>query len=325
VAASLDSQVVGEPHVLGQVKAAHRQAAALGGTGPELEALLRAAYGAAKRVRHETALAEGATSIVAAAVQVARDLFGDLKTCTGLLMGLGDMGRLVLDGLREAGLTRLTVAAPVDRRAEAAARHLGAHHAPWDALDDTLAGADVVVTAAGLGRHILAPGTMQAALRRRRFRPVFVIDAAIPADTDPAVGRLDEVFVYDLADLERVALQGRAGREAAQRAAWALVDEAAAAFVRDRAERAAVPVVTALRSRFEAERQRILDGQGGLDAAAATRLLINRLLHEPSQALRALAADGSGRTAERAAAERLLMRLFRLDEDCDVTHEDEKP
>ena len=304
VACSLDSQIVGEPHILGQLKAAHRSAASAGMTGPELEAVLQAAYAAAKRVRSETPIAEGATSLAAAAIQVARDLHGDIRRC----------GALVLEGLREAGLPRLTVAAPVDRRAEAAARRLDGHFAPWADLETAMTGADILVAAAGLGRYILTAPMMEAVLKRRRRRPVFVVDAAIPADVDPAVARMDGAFVYDLADLERVALQGRVGREAATQAAWMIVDEAVSAFARDRAERAAVPAVAALRTHFEAERRRLLAGHGDLDAASATRLLVNRLLHAPSEALRALAADGSGEgLAERAAAERLMFRLFGLD------------
>ncbi|ANC92460.1 glutamyl-tRNA reductase [Azospirillum humicireducens] len=314
VACSLDSQIVGEPHILGQVKAAHRSAASAGMTGPELEAVLQAAYAAAKRVRSETPIAEGATSLAAAAIQVARDLHGDIRRCGALLLGLGDMGALVLEGLREAGLPRLTVAAPVDRRAEAAARRLDGHFAPWADLETAMTGADILVAAAGLGRYILTAPMMEAVLKRRRRRPVFVVDAAIPADVDPAVARMDGAFVYDLGDLERVALQGRVGREAATQAAWMIVDEAVSAFARDRAERAAVPAVAALRTHFEAERRRLLSGHGDLDAASATRLLVNRLLHVPSEALRALAADGSGEgLAERAAAERLMFRLFGLD------------
>lgn len=316
VASSLDSQIVGEPHVLGQLKAAHRQAAAAGATGPDLDAVLQAAYAAAKRVRSETGIAEGATSVVAAAVQVARDVHGDLGGVSALLLGTGDMGLLLLDGLREAGLTRLTVAAPIDRRAEAAARRQGGHFVPWAEVDGALGAADIVVTAAAQGRYLLSAAQVDTALRRRRRRPVFVIDAGVPADVDPEVAALSEAFVYDLADLERVALKGRAERDAAARAAWAIVDEAVAGFVRTRAERAAVPAVSALRSHFEAERSRLLAGHSGLDAAAATRLLINRLLHVPSEVLRRMAAEGDGEgLAERAAAERLLFRLFRLDED----------
>ncbi|HYD31143.1 MAG TPA: glutamyl-tRNA reductase, partial [Azospirillaceae bacterium] len=268
VASSLDSQVVGEPHVLGQVKTAHRLAASAGLSGPDLEAVLQAAYAVAKRVRSETAIAEGPTSIAAAAVQIARDLFGEIRKCTALLVGLGDMGTLMVDQLRETGLSRLTVTATIDRRAEAAARRLDAHHAPFAELDAALATADIVVTAGGLGRYILSPPQVEAALKRRRRRPIFFIDAAIPADVDPAVGKLDGAFVYDLSDLERFALEGRVSREAAMVQAWSMVDEGVAAFVRSRAERAAVPAVVSLRAHFEAERRRILTEQPHLDAAS---------------------------------------------------------
>jgi glutamyl-tRNA reductase len=312
VACSLDSQVVGEPHVLGQIKAAHREAVEADTIGPELEAVLQAAYNAAKRVRTETAIAERPVSIAAAAVQIAREIHGDLDRCEAVLIGLGDMGTLMADSLRDAGVTRLTVADRVDRRAEAAARRLDGHYVPMADLENALAAADIVVTAAGLGRYILALELMTAVLRRRRRRPVFVIDTAIPGDVDPAVGDLEGAFVYDLADLERVALEGRAVREAAAVAAWAIVDEALAAFRRGRLERAAVPAVAALRRHFETERARLLAEQGSLDAAEATRLLVNRLLHPPSEMLRAMAA---ARDCDQPAVEKLLRRLFRLDED----------
>lgn len=315
VAGSLDSQVIGEPHILGQVKAAHRQTLAAGTTGPELEAVLQAAFAAAKRVRSETTVAESPTSIAAAAVQIARDLHGELARCGGLLLGLGDMGVLMVDQLREAGLTRLTVTATADARAEAAARRMGGHHAPFAQLEAALAGADIVVAATGLGRYIVEPALIAAVLKRRRRRPVFLIDAAVPADIDPAVGGIDGAFVYDLEDLERVAVAGRVSREAAAAQAWTIIDQSVGAFYRGRAERAAVPAVAALRGHFERVRERLLIEQGsGLDAAEATRLLVNRLLHQPSEALRRMAADTEGGdVVERAMAERLLNRLFGLD------------
>ncbi|MBI1206263.1 MAG: glutamyl-tRNA reductase [Azospirillum sp.] len=314
VASALDSQVIGEPQVLGQVKAAHRLATAAGTTGPELEALLQAAYAVAKRVRSETTIAERPTSIAAAAGQIARDLLGDLKRRAGLLIGLGDMGELMIDQLRSVGLGRLTVLASTDSRAEAAARRLDCHFAPFAALETVLPHADIVVTAAGQGRYILTAEAVRAAVRRRRRQPVFLIDTGVPNDVDPDAGKVEAAFLYDLTDLERVALAGRVGREAATGQAWSLVDEAVAAFLRSRAERAAVPAVVALRRHFEAVRAVLLAENGGGDAAATTRLLINRLLHHPSAVLRRMAAesDGTG-LAERAAAERLLRTLFRLD------------
>jgi len=311
VACSLDSQVVGEPHVLGQIKAAHRASIAALTSGPELEAVLQAAYAAAKRVRTETAIAERPVSIAAAAVQTARDIHGELDRSSCLMIGLGDMGELMAEALREAGLPRLTVTARVDRRAEAAARRLGCHYSPIADLDAALQSADIVVTAAGLGRYILLADQMDTVIRKRRRRPVFLIDTAIPGDVDPAVGSLEGAFVYDLADLERVALEGRATREAAAAAAWAIVDQAVAGFARGRAERAAVPAEAALRGHFEAVRTRLLAEHPCGDPGEVRRPPGNRLLHQPSQVLRAMAA---AHDMEQVEAERLLRRLFQLDE-----------
>jgi len=296
VASSLESQVVGEPQVLGQVKAAYRLAVAAKLAGPELDALMRAAFAVAKRVRTETVISERPTSIAAAAVDIARDLHGDLGKRRGLLIGLGDMGIMMAEQLRQAGLGALTVA-------------------------------DIVVTAVGLGRYILTSGAVTAALRLRRRRPVFIIDAALPTDVEPAVGDIDAAFVYDLSDLERVALQGRVSREAAAAAAWELVEQAVAGFVQDRAARAATPIVAALRRHFDGERRRVLVDAGGLGAEEATRRLVNRLLHQPCEQLRQLAAESGGcGLAERAAAERLLRTLFRLDDEAETTaNEDEAP
>lgn len=315
VTAALESQVVGEPHILGQVKAAHRVGLAAGSIGARLEPLLQAAYGVAKTIRSETAIAEGATSLAAAAVQIGRDLHGDLSRCRLLLLGTGDMGPFLVEAFRETGLGPVTVAAPQERRGQALAQRLEAHAAPFAACDDLLVEADIVVTAVGLGHYLLSGGQIKAALKRRRRRPVFILDVAVPADVDPAVSRVDGAFVYDLADLERFALQGRSAREAAAVAAWAQVETAVAAFLRRQAEREAVPLVVALRSRFEAERQRLLQEAPDLDAAAATRLLLNRLLHRPSAMLRDLAAGADSATVrERVLVERLLRHLFGLED-----------
>jgi len=327
VACSLDSQIVGEPEVLGQVKAAHRLAAAAGTTASELEAVLQAAFAAAKRVRSETAIAERPTSIAAAALQIARDLHGDLARRSALLLGVGDMGLMMLNQLRGAGLARAVVMAPGDARARRTAERLGRNptqgptqglapvqFAPLAELEGALAQADVIITAVGHGNYLLAPGMVEKALKKRRQQPLYLIDTAVPADVDPAVNDLDAAFVYDLGDLERVALAGRVSREAAATAAWAIVDQAVATFQRQRAERSAVPLVVALRRHFEHTRRDLLVHHPGLDAAEATRLLVNRLLHRPSEVLRQMAADpDDAGLAERAAAERLLRHLFGVD------------
>jgi glutamyl-tRNA reductase len=321
VTASLDSQVIGEPQVLGQVKAGHRIAREAAMTGTNLEALLQAAYAAAKRVRSETAIGERPVSIAAAAVQLARDLHGDLGRCAGLLIGAGEMGELVAGELLAGGLSDLTVIHPTEARAQALARALDCHFSPYDNLVQRLAAADVVLAALGRRQYVLSADMVIAALRQRRRRPVFIVDAGIPGDVEPAVNRIDEAFLYDLGDLERVAMEGRSNREAEARAAWRIVDAEVAAFLHGRAERRAAPALTRLRAYFEAMRVEALADAGG-DAERATRLLVNRLLHGPSRTLRALGArPASGRSVgqgdaapfDLAEAERTLDLLFGLD------------
>ncbi|MBI3452358.1 MAG: glutamyl-tRNA reductase [Rhodospirillales bacterium] len=313
VAAALDSQVIGEPQVLGQIKEAHRRSRAAGMVGSELEAALQAAYGTAKRVRSETAIGERPVSLASAAVQLARDVHGDLSRCGGLLIGPGEMGELMVEHLRAAGLRDLALAGPGPAQAAETARRLACHLVAFDALADALAQADLVVSAAGTGRHLITAAMMAGALERRRRRPVLVLDLGVPADVEPAVEALDGAFRYDLDDLERVAMSGRATREAAAAEAWAIVDAELAAFERDRAERTAVPAISALRRHFETERARALQAAGN-DAARATELLVNRLLHGPSETLRQMAGAATADAPDRRRAEILLRRLFRLDD-----------
>ncbi|HWG79465.1 MAG TPA: glutamyl-tRNA reductase [Stellaceae bacterium] len=307
VASALDGLVLGEPQVLGQVKAAHRLAAEHGLAGGELEVVFSAAFAAARRVRRETRIAERPVSIAAAALQLARDIHGDLDRCAALLLGPGEMGELIADQFGRAGLARLVVCGP-PARAERAARRFGCNLLPLDELDEGLAAADIVIASLGSGRAVLAVPRVAAALRRRPRRPIFVIDAAIPADAEPAVNDLDGAFLYDLGDLERTALAGRAVREAASAEARRIIDAELAAFDARRAARRAVPAVVALRRHVEALRRQALEEAGG-DAVTATRLLANRLLHDPSEVLRELAGASAG---EIAAMEELLRRLFRL-------------
>lgn len=308
VTASLDSRVVGEPQVLGQIKDCHRRAAAAGRVGPALEAILQASYATAKRVRSETALAEQPVSIAAAALAVARDLHGDLAARQVLLLGLGEMGEFMAGELRAAGVADLVIAHPSLDRAEAVAGRLGCHFRPWSELPAALAAADIVVSAMGTGRYTVTADLAAAALKVRRREPIFFVDTAVPGDVEPAVGELSDAFLYDLEDLERFALRGRATREAATAAAWRVLEEDLAAFRQRQGERAAAPAVAALRRHFEALRDEVL-ADGRLDAAQATRRLINRVLHDPSQVLRDAAGD--------ADLEAALRRLFRLRSEAD--------
>jgi glutamyl-tRNA reductase len=308
VASSLDSQVVGEPQVLGQVKAAHALAREMGLAGPELDAVLERAYAAAKRVRSETAIGERPVSLAAAAAAVARDVHGDPARCAALLVGLGEMGELMVEHFRRAGLRRLSVSAPSEPRAADLARRLEAHAVPFADLDGALAQADIVVTALGIGRPAVGRAQAQAALRARRQKPILFLDLGVPDDVAREVEKLDGAFRYGIDDLEGLALKGRAEREAATGEAWAIVDAELDAFARARAGRGAVGAIVRLRRHFEAERARALAETGG-DAARATELMVQRLLHAPTALLRELAQDDP---AARAQAEALLARAFGL-------------
>ena len=309
VTASLDSLVIGEPQVLGQVKACHRLSRESRRTGPDLDSLMDAAYSTAKRVRSETPVAERPVSIASAAVQLAKDLHGELSSSTALLVGAGDMGELVAEHLLAAGIVRLVVSAPRISRAEAIAERLKCHAAPFENLSSSLADADIVVTAVGGRQTVLSSEQVTQALRQRRRKPIFLVDTAMPGDIEPAVNRIDGAFLYDLADLERLAMEGRASREQAAAAGYAIVDEAVKDFMRGRAERSAVPAIILLREHFENLRMQAIS-ESGDDAEKATRLLINRLLHDPSEIMKRMAGGDAGWPA----AEELLKQLFRLEE-----------
>lgn len=308
IAAGLDSQVLGEPQVLGQVKESQARARALGAAGPQLDGLFAAAYQAAKRVRSETALGQHPVSLAAAAVRVARTLHGDLAGIALLLIGLGEMGEILAHDFKDAGLSRVTVLHRHRDRALAAAHRLGGQTRPWAELDEALREADIIIAAEGAGEVLLTEPLLRQVSKARRFRPVLLLDTALPSDVAPSVDRLDAVFRYSLADLERLAIEGKTTREGAAVVAWRVLGEELASFQRARAERGAAPTVAALRRHAEALRREVL-ADGRLDAAAATALLLKRLLHSPSEALRLAAATSPG---EQAELEEALARLFAL-------------
>lgn len=310
IAASLESRVVGEPEVLGQVKAAYRAATASGGGGPEMGRVFDGALAAAKRIRSETGIGENAVSIVAAARQVAGEVLGRFGDATALVVGAGEIGILVAERLAAQGLADIWVADPLAPRAEALAARLGAHGLAMEGIDAALEGMDIVIAGLGGPAPAITARAVAGALRRRRFRPMFLLDAAVPPDIEPAAGELDGAYLFTLHDLERIALAGREGRSRAAAEARAMVLEEVAAFALAEGRRAAAPTVAALRAHFEEVRRRLLEENPGISAEQATRLLVNRLLNEPSRLLGDLAAAGaSGRGAEPLDRD-LIARLF---------------
>jgi glutamyl-tRNA reductase len=311
VTASLDSSVVGDPHVLAQVKAAFEAAQAAGLCRGALQALLQAALATAKQVRSATGIGEGAVSVAAAVVDLARGVHGDLRRCRGMLLGASELGELVGGSLRQAGLQQLTVCHPRPERAEAVARDLDCHSAAFSALSDLLVATDLVIGCIGRRQHVLSAAMVHSALRQRRRRPILLVDVAVPGDFDAAIDRLDGAFLYTLDDLERVARGGLQRRAQRAAEAAALVDAAVAAFMAERARRAAVPAVRLLRHHLEALRAEALADAGG-DGERATRLLVNRLLHAPVRALKQRAAAGGAGAAETDQMLALLRQLFNI-------------
>ncbi|MEO1191648.1 MAG: glutamyl-tRNA reductase [Pseudomonadota bacterium] len=310
ITAALDSQVVGEPQVLGQVKASHTRARQAGAAGPVLDRYLAGAYHAAKRVRSESRVGEAPVSLAAAALKVARTLHGALDRSVVLLIGLGELGELLVDYFRVGGVERAGVLHENPQRTRTVARQLQAQ--AWDHadLDAALESADIVVLSHGSGQAVLTKPQMAQVLKRRRGRPMLLLDLSLPSDLGPGITDLDGAFVYDLGDLEHLALDGKASREGDSLTAWRILGEELVSFERGLRQRAAAPGVSNLRRHAEALRQEVLANET-LDAEAATALLLKRLLHGPSTALREAAADPADLAALEAAVERLFLQAER--------------
>ena len=303
VAASLESQIVGEPQVLGQVKEFHQLAQRAGMSGAELDRILEAVYQAAKRVRHDTGIAGQSVSMAACATAVLKQMHGDLGGLSALLIGDGDMAELIFEQVAAAGVKRWTMVHPQERRARAWAERHQAHWRPFAELGAALENADFTASALDIGKQCVSAEMVRAALRRRRQRPMLLIDAGVPGDMDAGIGKLDSAFLYTLDDLERLAMAGRQHRAAAAEEAWRIVDQAVEGFRRQQTEQQAAAIITDLRGEFEKQRAEILT-QPGIDAAEATRRLINRLLHRPTVEVKAAQPDKD--------LEAALRRLFGL-------------
>jgi len=309
VASSLDSLVVGEPQVLGQLKAAHQMARQLGHVSGSFDTVLQSAYRVAKRVRTETRIGERPVSIASSACEIARGLHGDLSRVYVALIGAGEMGELIANQFMLSKVKGLSVSHPIRSRSEPLAARLGCHLVPYEDVSQALAQADIVISAIGRRQHSLSADMVRAALKSRRNRPQLIIDTAIPGDVDPAVNRIDDAFLYELSDLDRVAVDGQSSRKAEADVALSLLDEEISEFVASNTERDAVSVLTQLRSHFELVQQDVAR-QVPDDVSRATELLISKLLHNPSHVLRKHARAGDGKIE---AAEQMLKELFDLE------------
>ena len=218
VASGLDSLVMGEPQVLGQVKDAFSAASQLGCTGPLLNKLFPAAFAAGKRVRSETALAEGAVSVSYAAVALARKIFGNLKGRTVLVLGAGEMGKLTAVHMQSQGIGRLIITSRTAAHATSLAESIGGTAMPWESLGTALAEADILITATGASTPIVSRALIAQTMKTRRQRPLFIIDIAVPRDVEAGAGELEEVFLYNIDDLQAVVQENisKRGTEASE-------------------------------------------------------------------------------------------------------------
>jgi glutamyl-tRNA reductase len=325
VAAGLDSLVVGEPQIFGQVKEAHAVAAEIQAVGPLLNRLFHSSFVVGKRVRTETGLGSGAVSISYAAVALARKIFGDLGGRSVLVVGAGEMGKLTALHMKSQGVHQVTIVSRTMAHSARTAEAIGgASAAPWEEMDAALSACDIVITATGAASPILTKAHTEAVMRPRRNRPLFIVDIAMPRDVEPAAGEIEQVFLYNIDDLQTTVRENLARRSSEIAHAETIVGEEVDRFSAWLRSRGAIPTVVALRQRFEAirrsELERLEFKLSALPPEARdrvdeiTHLIVEKLLLAPTERLKSLAdAETVGTYTE------ALTRLFALpDEQADA-------
>jgi glutamyl-tRNA reductase len=296
VASSLDSLVVGEPQIVGQVKTAYESARSAGGTGPTLNRAFHQAFHTAKRVRTETGIAENAVSISYAAVELAKKVFGSLRGKSVAVIGAGKMGGLALKHLQAAGCAEFHVINRSRDTAIAAAARVGGAGHGLDALPDLLGVVDIVISSTGSQHFIVKYEDAKLAVAVRKYRPLFLIDIAVPRDVDPRCDTLQNVYLFTVDDLEKVVDANRKTRLAEATRAELIVNDEVRLLMDRMRQTEVVPTIVSLREKLtalkEAELERMLRDNPDLTPearAAAERMahsLINKVLHEPTVSLR---------------------------------------
>ena len=320
VAAGLDSLVVGEPQILGQVKEAFSAATESQTAGPVLNRLFHSCFAVGKRVRTETGLGSGAVSIGYAAVALAKKIFGDLAGRSVLVIGAGEMGKLTAIHMKSQGVQHVTIISRTMAHAARTAEAIGgASAATWDDMDAALGACDVVISATGAASPILTKAHIEGVMRPRRSRPLFIIDIAVPRDVEAAAGEIEQVFLYNVDDLQATVRENLARRASEVERAEAIVTEEVKKFAAWFRSRGAIPTVIALRQRFEAIRRAELerlefklaplptDARARVDEI--THLIVEKLLLTPTEQLKAI---GDADTI--AVYTEALTRLFSLGE-----------
>jgi len=301
VAAGLDSQVLGEPQIMGQMKTAWEQARTSGVMGPELNLLSDVSLNAAKRIRTVTDIGKNPVSVAFASVSLARTIFSDLGDTKALLIGAGETVELVAEHLVNQGIGGLAIANRSLPNARAVAEKHAARAMLLTDIGDMLHQYDMVITSTGSSLPVLGKGTVEAALRKRRHRPMFMVDIAVPRDIEPEVAELRDVYLYTIDDLTQIIEQNNAERRKAAEGAETFVQQGAEDFVKKRRLQKAGAVLSTLRQQAgdiqDAELERALQtfaqtGDAEAAMAALARNLTNKLMHAPTKALRDASAEG---------------------------------
>jgi glutamyl-tRNA reductase len=315
VAAGLDSMVLGEAQILGQLKEAYRLAQEAGSTGPALNRLFQAAFSAAKRIRTETQIGANAVSLASATVSLARRVYSDLGERSALLVGAGEMIALTARHLASSGVRRMVIANRSLPRAQTLAAELKAYAVGLPDLELELQTADIVVSCTASPLPLITKALAAKALgARRRRRPLFMVDLAVPRDIEPAVAQLKDVYLFSIDDLQKVIDENRQQRELAADGAKLLIDEEVARFMAEARAHDAGPAILALRDQaneirahtVEQARRMLASGRSADEVIEyLANTLTNRLMHGPTQALRQ--ASESADTVLAEAITRLLL------------------
>jgi glutamyl-tRNA reductase len=295
VASGLDSMVLGEAQILGQLKDAYRVAQETGSTGPTLNKLFQAAFSAATRVRSQTQIGANAVSLASATVKLARRMYADLGAQNTLMIGAGEMIGLTARHFATAGVKRLVIANRTLSRAQDLAAEIKGYAVELDQLDKELAQADIVISCTANADPMITKAMAAAALKTRRRRPIFMVDLAVPRDIEPAVADLEDIYLFSIDDLQQLVDENRQSREQAAGGARLLIEEEVARFLVESRAKGAAPAIRALRQQADAIRiqtleqaRRLLAGGKPADDVLEylANTLTNRLLHSPTQALR---------------------------------------
>ncbi len=319
VASGLDSLVLGEPQILGQVKEAYREAVDHRTTGPILNRLLHRTFSVAKRVRTETGIGSYAVSVSYAAVELAKKIFGSLRGKIALLVGAGEMAELAAQHLLAAGVEKMLVANRTLARAIELAERFRGEAYGLEELSECLLKTDIVISSTGAPGYVITREMVKPLLRKRRLRPLFFIDIAVPRDVEPAVNELENVYVFDIDDLKQVVEENLDRRRREAMRAERIIEEEVLKFERWLRELAVYPTIKALRAKAEAIRQRELartlsrlrdlspEEKEALELM--TEAIVQKLLHAPITYLKV----GYHRLGREAIT--TVRRVFDLDED----------